>query len=63
MSYRLGIDVGGTFTDFLCLGGDSPLVHKTSSTTPIRRSPSSAGWRRSPGGSGCRSRTSWRRSS
>src|ERR1700761_7982850 len=33
MSYRLGIDVGGTFTDFLCLGGDSPLVHKTSSTT------------------------------
>ena len=34
MSYRLGIDVGGTFTDFLCLGGGSPLVHKTSSTTP-----------------------------
>jgi N-methylhydantoinase A len=33
MSYRLGIDVGGTFTDFLCLGGGSPLVHKTSSTT------------------------------
>ena len=33
MSYRLGIDVGGTFTDFLCLGGDAPLVHKTSSTT------------------------------
>ena len=33
MSYRLGIDVGGTFTDFLCLGGESPLVHKTSSTT------------------------------
>lgn len=33
MSYRLGIDVGGTFTDFLCLGGEAPLVHKTSSTT------------------------------
>ncbi len=33
MSYRLGIDVGGTFTDFLCLGGEQPLVHKTSSTT------------------------------
>ncbi len=33
MSYRLGIDVGGTFTDFLCLGGGAPLVHKTSSTT------------------------------
>ncbi len=33
MTYRLGIDVGGTFTDFLCLGGDAPLVHKTSSTT------------------------------
>jgi N-methylhydantoinase A len=32
MSYRLGIDVGGTFTDFLCLGGEAPLVHKTSST-------------------------------
>ncbi|HVW46105.1 MAG TPA: hydantoinase/oxoprolinase family protein [Solirubrobacterales bacterium] len=32
MSYRLGIDVGGTFTDFLCLGGEHPLVHKTSST-------------------------------
>ena len=32
MSYRLGIDVGGTFTDFLLLGDDTQLVHKTSST-------------------------------
>ena len=32
MSYRLGIDVGGTFTDFLVLGPDAQLVHKTSST-------------------------------
>ena len=33
MSYRVGIDVGGTFTDFLVLGDDGPrLVHKTSST-------------------------------
>ena len=33
MSYRVGIDVGGTFTDFLVLGGDGTrLVHKTSST-------------------------------
>jgi len=31
MSYRVGIDVGGTFTDFLVLGGDGTrLVHKTS---------------------------------
>src|ERR1700761_7505533 len=33
MSYRLGIDVGGTFTHFLRLGGSPPPVHKTSSTT------------------------------
>ena len=32
MSYRLGIDVGGTFTDFLVLGDAVQLVHKTSST-------------------------------
>ena len=32
MSYRLGIDVGGTFTDFLLIGEDVRLVHKTSST-------------------------------
>jgi N-methylhydantoinase A len=33
MSYRIGIDVGGTFTDFLVLGDeDARIVHKTSST-------------------------------
>ena len=33
MSYRIGIDVGGTFTDFLVIGDDGTrLVHKTSST-------------------------------
>ena len=32
MSYRVGIDVGGTFTDFLLVGDGARLVHKTSST-------------------------------
>jgi N-methylhydantoinase A len=33
VSWRVGIDVGGTFTDFLVLGSDARrLVHKTSST-------------------------------
>ena len=33
MSYRVGIDVGGTFTDFLVIGsGGRRIVHKTSST-------------------------------
>jgi N-methylhydantoinase A len=33
VSYRIGIDVGGTFTDFLLIGPDDlRLVHKTSST-------------------------------
>jgi N-methylhydantoinase A len=33
MSYRVGIDVGGTFTDFFVLGPeDARIVHKTSST-------------------------------
>ncbi len=33
MSFRIGIDVGGTFTDFLAIGDDGlRLVHKTSST-------------------------------
>jgi len=33
MSYRVGIDVGGTFTDFLVVGADGErIVHKTSST-------------------------------
>jgi len=32
VSYRVGIDVGGTFTDFLLVGEGARLVHKTSST-------------------------------
>jgi N-methylhydantoinase A len=33
MTYRIGVDVGGTFTDFLLLGDDGTrVVHKTSST-------------------------------
>ena len=32
MSYRIGIDVGGTFTDFLMVGEGVRHVHKTSST-------------------------------
>ena len=32
MSYRVGIDVGGTFTDFLLLGEGVRIAHKTSST-------------------------------
>jgi N-methylhydantoinase A len=33
MTYRIGIDVGGTFTDFLVIGDDGlRIVHKTSST-------------------------------
>ncbi|MFH1159377.1 MAG: hydantoinase/oxoprolinase family protein [bacterium] len=33
MNYKLGIDVGGTFTDFFLVGNDgSSLVHKTLST-------------------------------
>jgi N-methylhydantoinase A len=32
MSFRVGIDVGGTFTDFLLTGEGTRLVHKTSST-------------------------------
>jgi N-methylhydantoinase A len=32
LSYRIGIDVGGTFTDFLLLSDSVRLVHKTSST-------------------------------
>jgi N-methylhydantoinase A len=32
MSYRLGIDVGGTFTDFFLIGDDIRVAHKTSST-------------------------------
>jgi N-methylhydantoinase A len=32
LSFRIGIDVGGTFTDFLLVGDSVRLVHKTSST-------------------------------
>ena len=32
MSYRIGIDVGGTFTDFLLIGDDVRVAHKTTST-------------------------------
>jgi N-methylhydantoinase A len=32
VSHRVGIDVGGTFTDFLLTGDGGRLVHKTSST-------------------------------
>ena len=32
MRYRIGIDVGGTFTDFLLIGDGVRLAHKTSST-------------------------------
>ena len=32
MSYRIGIDVGGTFTDLLLIGDEVRLAHKTSST-------------------------------
>jgi len=32
VSYRVGIDVGGTFTDFLLLGEGVRIAHKTSST-------------------------------
>ena len=37
VSYRIGIDVGGTFTDFLLIGDSVRLVHKTSSTRTILR--------------------------
>jgi N-methylhydantoinase A len=32
VTYRVGIDVGGTFTDFLLIGDGVRLAHKTSST-------------------------------
>jgi N-methylhydantoinase A len=32
VSYRVGVDVGGTFTDFLLVGDGVRLVHKSSST-------------------------------
>src|SRR5579885_2468769 len=34
MSYQVGIDVGGTFTDFVCSGDDGRLFAGKVSTTP-----------------------------
>lgn len=51
MSYRIGIDVGGTFTDFLLLGDDVRLAHKTLDPWTTRRAGSSTGSRRSRSGS------------
>ena len=36
MSYRVGIDIGGTFTDFALLKGDAVVLHKTLSTPEDR---------------------------
>lgn len=36
MSYRVGIDIGGTFTDFALLKGDKVLLHKNLSTPQDR---------------------------
>ena len=32
MSYWLGVDTGGTFTDFVLLGEATPRIHKVLST-------------------------------
>ncbi|MEQ9510635.1 MAG: hydantoinase/oxoprolinase N-terminal domain-containing protein, partial [Alloalcanivorax xenomutans] len=32
MQYWLGVDTGGTFTDFVLLGGEQPRIHKVLST-------------------------------
>ncbi len=36
MSYRIGIDIGGTFTDFALLKGDEVVLHKNLSTPEDR---------------------------
>lgn len=36
MSYRVGIDIGGTFTDFALLKGDQVILHKNLSTPEDR---------------------------
>ncbi|WP_317929857.1 hydantoinase/oxoprolinase family protein [Halioxenophilus sp. WMMB6] len=36
MSYRVGIDIGGTFTDFAMLKGDEVILHKNLSTPEDR---------------------------
>ena len=37
MSYRIGIDIGGTFTDMIFLAADGALVVTKGPTTPERR--------------------------
>lgn len=36
MSYRVGVDIGGTFTDFVLLKGDEVVLHKNLSTPEDR---------------------------
>src|SRR6266478_556925 len=36
MTYRVGIDIGGTFTDFALLKGDEVILHKNLSTPEDR---------------------------
>jgi N-methylhydantoinase A len=36
MTYRIGIDIGGTFTDFACLKGSDIILHKNLSTPDDR---------------------------
>ena len=36
MSYRVGIDIGGTFTDFALLKNDEVILHKNLSTPEDR---------------------------
>jgi len=36
MTYRVGIDIGGTFTDFALLKGDRVVLHKNLSTPEDR---------------------------
>ena len=36
MNYRIGIDIGGTFTDFALLKGEQVVLHKNLSTPQDR---------------------------
>ncbi|MDB5316089.1 MAG: Hydantoinase/oxoprolinase, partial [Rhodospirillales bacterium] len=38
MTYRIGIDVGGTFTDVVCIGGDGITVLAKAASTPADQS-------------------------
>src|SRR2546426_12404847 len=50
VSYRVGVDVGGTFTDLVALGVDGTLeVRKVTTTPGIRRSDCFGQWMASPG--------------